>query len=838
MKFWWKKEPPPVEIVEAISAAGKDVMSRTLENSQHLLRQGSVQNGVSGSEDGGTPAPREERPEQEEASRSTRSEIGACDTSMTMLTTPGLRQQPTQRQFFQNELSTRSNRHSSGHAQSPPTSQHGSYQSSHPSTANPSNGYQTRAKVPLSMKSVLTPSSNLPAFRANAERQRDMRKMALGLTKPQPAVMEAGAGYEGANIYVRVLYSLQSGLPDEQDYALHHLLKISHERGDKYRFDAFQGLAEGLVEYGLKIASVFYDVDWRISWSEDDDDEPDALDGLYGTRDILDRLESFTLRNLADSDPIAAAHTLNKTTEAVLTLRNLCLLSENTLYLSRLPPLRDLLSVILAMPEVDETGEIKLYALDIAEHVSRYWSMPASDPLYIVLLGLLAKSDDRGILVMALQALCHISLELQDQNTLEGVPMDVLHRMLGWFELEDEELNEASLRFWYQYTGNLENLGILLDQTSDLGLGAFLDHLVRLLDHNVVTGFEKTRITQAIAPVPAKTIPVAPMELMEQFLRNNEPQRSTLWLKSVIEEDPNESITQLDIWSAYSRRFQELIVPPAGPLLQASDFIRLVSQTFPGATAQIVPDDNGRQKYLVRGIRPRHMPVDPQGQVFSRCLWKTPGVGQCGLFRGPRLLVDHVQSDHLGVTRQADGKRDTAMSNSDLSSPEDCFWANCRHFARAGIREPSLQQLSGHVLTHMPDTSSKSSLHQRHNRTMASRTPNEANASSNNLEVYDPAQGRDASHQYHRYHKGRLDVEGHPVGLALGSYLVLRNFITKSPRAVNLSAVGDADEVCKHLFTTYFVPLQPQLVKMAALNQPMSKKVGVLISAIGAYANA
>ena len=70
----------------------------------------------------------------------------------------------------------------------------------------------------------------------------------------------------GPNIYVRCLLALKSKIPAEQDYALHHLVKISMERGDKYRFESFPGLAEALIEKMLEVSSLFYDVEWEVSY--------------------------------------------------------------------------------------------------------------------------------------------------------------------------------------------------------------------------------------------------------------------------------------------------------------------------------------------------------------------------------------------------------------------------------------------------------------------------------------------------------------------------------------------------------------------------------------------
>ena len=97
------------------------------------------------------------------------------------------------------------------------------------------------------------------------------------------------------------MQGLRSGISEEQDYALHHLVKISHERGDKYKFEAFPNLAEALIEYALEVSALFYDVKWEIDYMEQSH-EPHVLDGIKGTPDILERIAN--LRRLDHSDEL------------------------------------------------------------------------------------------------------------------------------------------------------------------------------------------------------------------------------------------------------------------------------------------------------------------------------------------------------------------------------------------------------------------------------------------------------------------------------------------------------------------------------------------------------
>src|ERR1700750_1121438 len=100
--------------------------------------------------------------------------------------------------------------------------------------------------------------------------------------------MLPGTGFIGPNIYVRAQMALQSGIPEEEEYALHHLVKISHERGDKYKFTQFPGLADALVKKVLQVSGLFYDISWDVNFDDDTfpmDDE--TLNGLSGTSNIV-----------------------------------------------------------------------------------------------------------------------------------------------------------------------------------------------------------------------------------------------------------------------------------------------------------------------------------------------------------------------------------------------------------------------------------------------------------------------------------------------------------------------------------------------------------------------
>ncbi len=635
------------------------------------------------------------------------------------------------------------------------------------------------------------------------------------------------AGFDGPNIYVRTLQGLRSQVAEEQDYALHHLVKISHERGDKYKFDAFPNLAEGLVEFVLGISSLFYDVKWDICYSEDKH-EVNTLDGISGTPDILQKIQCLKRIDLADEmESKEFAHKLTKTLEAGLTIRNLSFLEDNAIYLADLPQLRDFLSIALNLPAIPVLTEMKVYALEIAEQVTRFWHMNESDPLYRSLLAQIGDGQDRGVILIALRAVSRISMSLEQTNLLSGIPASVIRRICEWILLDDDELVGACLDFFYQYTAVPENLAFLLSHPNDIPIASFLAQLTRLLQYNSSTQYTKSIATRHIPVTAATEIPNVPDDLMQQFLKYDEPDRSNHWLRSVFEEDPDSHITQIALWQAYQYRFTDHTTSQVG-LLPAAEFIKNVSSIFAGANAQIVNGPN--PKFIIKGIRPRHAPMDPKGRIYNRCLWKSPGSERCAeFFLKPKIMFDHVIDSHTGMERKDDGTWNLKSDSHAGQAPPDCFWADCRHFSRRKDVGPSAFELGMHIKTHLPDQSTKASFRQKHNRTPATQTllsTKDANGniiSQAGLKV-DPEQGREATYHQFKY-ESTVDTQGNAEGLPLPSVLVLRMIARNMPKASALLRPDDCEAFCNEAMERLFGPLKDRFMFVMAYNKPMAAYV-------------
>ncbi|KAJ4293721.1 hypothetical protein N0V88_005229 [Collariella sp. IMI 366227] len=581
------KEPPPPEILEFTTAKGGSLLTRTIETFQAK-----------------TKADRESSTEDGTPNRERRAE----ETPASARASRGLREAPAPRVIFHPDTnSSRQTRNASGqHSGAPGSASNSQAQHSnshgnnpiplHQGHAHPSRGghahhfnpagpdihnprinsYTMDNPIQVPLRVVDTPATNPDLF---ARRQRLLRQpVAPG---PNPANLVRASlppgTLDGPNIYERCLLSLRSGIRAEQAFGLNHLVKISYERGDKYKFSQFSGLAEGLTEFALSVGNMFYDIDSTAS---------------TGPPDILERISQLKpKRVLDDVQPPEFRDQILLVIEAVLTIRNMVMLPENAWYIADYPPVKDLICIILHLPRLDIVAELKHYALDIAEQITPFLVVDSEDALYKTLLEQL-QSSDRGTILTALRAIGRIAMNHPTEtNKLGGVPPATLQCLMDWLLLNDDELMDACLDFLYQYTAVVPNLDVMLETTDVSNL---VTHLVRLLSHGAKRGVREIVVAEArvaYKPASEQVVPI-PKDLQETLLAMEEPERCYAWLRCFFEEDPDAQITQIAIWQAYNAAFLESVKRMGRQMINAPEFIRHISTVYTNAGAQHIITDH------------------------------------------------------------------------------------------------------------------------------------------------------------------------------------------------------------------------------------------------------
>lgn len=555
---------------------------------------------------------------------------------------------------------------------------------------------------------------------------------------------------------MRCLYGLRSGVPSEIDFALHHLVKISFERGDKYKFEGFPLLAEALVEKALEVTLLATGKRWEVDYNiKVPSEKGNVLNGTFGTDDILSRLKKFPV--IASDDPLEDpdfCHRLLKVNEAVSILRNMIMLRENALFLANMPLFRDFLSLGLNVPNQPRFNEIRNNTLDMAEQATRYWDTKPDDAVFISLLNCL-DSPDRYHNLTALRAINCFSMELEESNRLQSVPISKVRIVMNWTLLEmDRELLAATLDFLYQYTAVPDNIEDLLKHLQiQTTLVPRLTNLL-LFDSAHV---QNTHIDQEEKRGPAPVdIPTAPSDLVLELLKYPEPERSSRWLRSCFVEDEDCEITQIALWQAYQNHFADARVVGSS-MLPAAEFIKNVSSTFSCAQAQVV---NGPSpKFIIKGIRPLEVAYTLDGYPYLRCKWDSPTKPNtpCGnMYPTAAKLRDHVFGEHLKLEQDGSGQWD--FSKADPSALT-CCWSKCSRFPRNGAAEDA-RVVAGHVASHLPP---------ERDETKPPPVPDR--------DILQPRICRTTE-----FFDTPIDEKGEPVGIAYTAILIMRNIIRNLPK--------------------------------------------------------
>lgn len=673
-----------------------------------------------------------------------------------------LRQDPRPTQMYQPDLGPRRSFRTTASPQASPAPR----QEYHNASADPRNlafsldKYEPRQPHALTLRQVITPGNAPDMFRQRkaSEKPSSVQKAA----EPQYFLKAVIPNNMNApNIYIRCLYGLRSGVLEEQEFALHHLVKVSFERGDKYKFEGFPLLAESLLEKVLEVTQLIYGVEFDVTYDGGSStDKWNTLNASHGTPDLLNRLATLEVKIDADEAETAEfSRRLEKLNEAALVIRNMVILEENAAFIARFPLFRDFLIIALNLPSQPRLAEFQHYALEMTEQVTRYWSMQSQDALYTTLLRKLS-SYDRGTLLPALQAIIRIGIDTANTHELKDVPIPVLERLVGLLLLEqDDQLTSACLDFVYQYSATPENVKAVLATSPDL-FSRLTPRLVTLILHNATLSEEKLLVKgPQKSPSSTSAIPNLPAELFMTLVHLPEPERSSRWLRCCFEESRDDEITQIAIWQAYQGRFAQNNPIPA------ADFIKNVSSTFNNAHAQVI---NGPQpRFIIKGIRARRILVGPNGEYYYKCLWEIPGASEqyspyqkppaktlCSSWHSTRKeLWTHLCAAHLGIHKSDNGQ----LSNSSTGVYQ-CCWQGC--LRSLPFSKPN--DAGMHVRQHIPESA-------------------EAAAKA------ELAGGNEAEFAKHSWYNTPTDEKGHPCGIPYMSVMVLRNlarFAMRNPAAL------------------------------------------------------
>lgn len=287
------------------------------------------------------------------------------------------------------------------------------------------------------------------------------------------------AGHQGPNIYDRVIMSLRCGLHQEVEYALHHLLRMSHEKGQSLMFNHFPDLPWPLMKKYAELGEVLYGVDWSVIFEKKMSDG--ALDVLIAASNNAQPEPRLPYREDGDrtrGPEVTGEIVLAQIAHAGLVLRNITA-GENAAFLARLWPTQQLLTAVLSMHDGPEIlHELKRYALDMAEEITPHWELPRESALLRVLQQSI-HSQNRARLLPALRAIGRIATDREEAYELQGMEVKTLHRVVTLLLVpHDDELVLAALIFLQQYTTAVANIQTMIDEGVVVQLISELTHML------------------------------------------------------------------------------------------------------------------------------------------------------------------------------------------------------------------------------------------------------------------------------------------------------------------------------------------------------------------------
>ncbi|RLV96283.1 Chromatin structure-remodeling complex subunit RSC9 [Spathaspora sp. JA1] len=286
-------------------------------------------------------------------------------------------------------------------------------------------------------------------------------------------------------------------------------------------------------------------------------------------------------------------------------------------------------------------------------------------------------------------------------NCIDAITSSQLETIVNTLLVADNEMNNAVLEFLKMYLNSeaihhdfisspiKDSQKFRLNKLLQLNsTKANFNTLVKQLPRLIVANLPLNDPT-SIKPIPQlnltkrsdfsrvpSTLPDLPPELYKIIIQFPEPLRATTWLRCCYEPftpltDPEETlenndivipgeVTQISLWKAYEKQFQEVWDPPSGQtnseykqLLPAVEFIKNVSKAFPSSEAMVInlpqvaeeeQQQAPKKKFIIRGIQPRQFAVNIESANYE-ALKPTQKTSSINPGDNHKLPIGHVDSE-------------------------------------------------------------------------------------------------------------------------------------------------------------------------------------------------
>ncbi|KAI8080770.1 uncharacterized protein B0P05DRAFT_539550 [Gilbertella persicaria] len=413
----------------------------------------------------------------------------------------------------------------------------------------------------------------------------------------------------------RILLALQSGLPNEIDWAFNTLIKFSYA-SENFCLDFIPTL-----------------IDLLLDFTDDFFKTPLNTDDMFCSK--------------------AQQETYERVLQVFHILRNFSFLEMNIRRLALDERLRSLLMACVALPPHSDYGELSRHCLDILENIAPQVQLTSREDAYLTTMIRVLFSHDRAFILGGIRSLTRVAVTESNERILGYADTQVIERMAQFLMVDDEELEAATLEYLYQYSSLKGNFSTQLLKCYP---GNLIGLLTGFLSYKSSLAPAATTPMETIHGIPAaQMIPVPETNVTQQpsipdltnYAYLDEPYRCLGWLKDqLLSGAVEDEIVLREIFEAYQKLFGS--EKPLG----MKEFYTVLKIAFPqpvgveeSFTTSASPLDTVLRHVKYSPTRRRDGPV---------CHWYDCKES----FDTPVELHKHIVKQHL-------------------ESPDQCHWMKC-----------------------------------------------------------------------------------------------------------------------------------------------------------------
>jgi len=296
----------------------------------------------------------------------------------------------------------------------------------------------------------------------------------------------------------RLLLALESELPNEIDWALYILLKISFKFNDNnFCLDSIPGLIEALsqkandfidnIELLIENEKDYknnndMDIDFEdktedltlTEYNDEDDDEPMLNEILYDqlTPDIFDfetsgekKIKELSLYNTCYLTTDELEQELERTRYVIDIIRNFSFIEINARFFASKDCIIEVIKKSFKIPTSSPFFRIKKDMLDVFENISFYLILKKPNLSINNSLKKMLFENDRTLVISAIRSLtrlCYTDCNVHFLTLETPVVQQLLRLLLVW----DEELVTVIMDLLYQYTGSSHDMAVHIASSS------------------------------------------------------------------------------------------------------------------------------------------------------------------------------------------------------------------------------------------------------------------------------------------------------------------------------------------------------------------------------------